>query len=194
MTSPSLPHLIVNRSFMSDFVQAQPPCLALGLVEVKNQECAFVALRPEQPISSEISDQGLRFGHCLLGTQNYEVIHFSFEFYGFALYNVLINPNNPLMKVVLTKMIEDGDCFFFVLDPIGNVTVFRTEIDSEILTSLKSHLPRLINSKTTQHQYHQAVSSFCQNPVPQGIFLNWVCQNQLSYLNLTHDRLALTPV
>jgi hypothetical protein len=194
MTSTSLPHLIVNRSFMSEFVRAKTPCVALGLVEVQNQECAFIALRPDQPISSDISDQGLRFGHCLLGTENYEVIHFSFEFYGFATYNVLINPNNSLMKVVLKKIIEDGDCFFFALDTTGNVTAFRTEIDSDILTSLKSNLSRLMNSTTTDTQYRQAVSSFSQNPNPQGIFLNWVCRNEISYLDLTHDRLELTPV
>ena len=34
------------------------------------------------------------FGHSLLGTAAYEVIHFAFMFYGFVTYNVLINPNN----------------------------------------------------------------------------------------------------
>ena len=97
-----------------------------------HQQCGFLALRPDEAIPPEISDQGFNFGHCLLGNESYEVIHFSFEFYGFQTYNVLINPNNPLAKAVLKTMIEDSDCFFFTLDEQnGSATAFRTEIGQE---------------------------------------------------------------
>ena len=55
---------------------------------------------------------GFRFGHSLLGTREYEVLHFAFAFYGFEAYNVLVNPNNPLVQTVLTTMVDSRDYFF----------------------------------------------------------------------------------
>ncbi len=43
----SLPQLTINRSFMAEFLDADPPCFALGLVEVGDTRCALVALRPD---------------------------------------------------------------------------------------------------------------------------------------------------
>ncbi len=190
----SQPLLIVNRSFIREFITADAPCVAFGLVEEQHQQCGFLALRLKEPIPPAISEQGFNFGHCLLGNENYEVIHFSFEFYGFETYNVLINPNNPLVKEVLKTMIEDEDCFFLTLDELyGSATAFRTEIGQETLTYLKSNFSRIMNSTTTEQQYRQALSSFSKNPEPPGILLNWVCRDQIEYLDLTKDRLALTP-
>jgi len=39
-TLPLLPRLTVNRSFMSAFLAAPPPCFALGLVEERRRPCA----------------------------------------------------------------------------------------------------------------------------------------------------------
>jgi hypothetical protein len=39
----------------------------------------------------------------MLGNDNFEVLHFVFQFYGFETYNALINPNNPL------AVCPDGD-------------------------------------------------------------------------------------
>ena len=190
----SLPNLIVNRSFISEFITADAPCLALGMVEEQNQQYGFLALRSLEPIPPEISAQGFNFGHCLMGNENYEVIHFSFEFYGFKTYNVVINPSNPIAKAVLKTMISDGDCFFFSLDETnGNATAFRTEIGQETLTYLKSNFSRIMNSTTSESQYRQALSSFSNNPDPTGILLNWVCRDDLNYLDLTQDRMEMTP-
>ena len=91
-------------------------------------------------------------------------------------------------------MIEDEDCFFLTLDEQnGSATAFRTEIGQETLTYLKSNFSRIMNSTTTEQQYRQALSSFSKNPEPPGILLNWVCRDQIEYLDLTKDRLALTP-
>jgi hypothetical protein len=35
---PALPTLTVNRRFMMDFIAREPPCLALGLVEVEGSQ------------------------------------------------------------------------------------------------------------------------------------------------------------
>ena len=51
------------------------------------------------------------FGHSVLGNADFEVVHFAFHFYGFKTYNALVNPSNPLVRTVLTTMVESGDYF-----------------------------------------------------------------------------------
>ena len=137
---PDLPSLIVNRLFMQEFVSAHLPCCALGLVEVQNRQCAFIALRPHKAIPSHITEQGFDFGHGLIGTREFEVVQFIFDFYDFQTYNVLLNPNNPIVQSVLQAIIERGDYFFFTLnDSSGNVRVFRSELGTEILANLTDH-------------------------------------------------------
>ena len=65
-------------------------------------------------------------------------MHFVFEFYGFQTYNVLTNPNNPLVQTVLDRMISDEDYFFFALEATGRVTALRTEIGQETLSQVKA--------------------------------------------------------
>lgn len=189
---PSRPHLTVNRQFLSDFLAAEPPCFALGLVEERDQQTGVLALRPEREIPSRITNAGMRFGHGLLGTAAFEVVHFAFEFYGFATYNVLVNPNNPLVQAVLTTMVEGGDYFFFAVSR-GAATAFRSEIGQENLSGLKANLPRIQRSTTTGSQHEKAVSAFERNPEPPGTLLSWACRDNLDYLDLTSDRFDLAP-
>ena len=185
--------LTLNRAFTQEFIDADPPCFAMGLVEERGQPCGLLALRPAEAIPSEVSDLGLNFGHALYGSATFEVLHFVFGFYGFQTYNVLVNPNNPLVQAVLTQMLEGGDYFFFALTPDNHVTTFRVEIGDDILTELTANLARIRNSTTTEGQYQRAVASFSKHPHPEGILLNWVCRSNLEYLDLTTDRVVLNP-
>src|SRR5258708_32811631 len=106
----------------------EPPCSGLGLVEERKQRCGFLALRPAEVIPPEISGLGFNFGHALLGTTEFEVIQFVFHFYGFETYNMLLNPNNHLVKTVLMRMVERGDYLFFAISPNQGVTAFTSEI------------------------------------------------------------------
>jgi hypothetical protein len=187
-----LPTLTVNKSFMREFVAADAPCFALGMVEEGKRRCGFVALRPGRVIPREVSNGGFRFGHGMLGNDNFEVIHLAFQFYGFETYNALINPNNPLARAVLTAMVESGDYFFFALDSAESTTAFRSEIEQGNLRTLKMSLPLIQRATTTEAQYDKAVTSFRNNPEPPGPLLRWVCRDR-EYLNLTEDRLELTP-
>ncbi len=188
-----LPALTVNRSFMRAFIAADAPCFALGMVEERGRQCGLLALRLEEEIPSEVSDSGFNFGHALFGSAAFEVIHFAFEFYGFQTYNVLVNPNNPLVQAVLNRMIADEDYFFFALGATGRVITFRAEIGQETLSQVKANLARIEQSTTTEAQYQRAISSFAENPEPEGILLHWVCRDNVDYLDLTKDRLELTP-
>jgi hypothetical protein len=190
---PLLPRLVVNRPFIREFISADPPCFALGMVEERQQQYGLLALRPVEIIPPEISNAGFRFGHSLLGTAAFEVIHFAFEFYGFKTYNVLINPNNPLVQTVLAALIERGDYFFFALNANGSVTTFRAEIGQDNLAGITANLARLQRSTTTETQYRNAVAAFEKHPEPAGVMLHWVCHDHIEYLDLTRDRLELTP-
>ena len=187
-----LPILTVNGTFMHEFLSADAPCFALGMIEERKRQCGLVALRPDKPIPPEVCDGGFRFGHTLRGNASFEVVQFMFQFYGFGMYNALVNPNNPLARAVVTAMVESGD-YFFALISDGGATTFRSEIGEGNLTLLKSYLPRIRGSTTTEAQYEKEVASFTRNPDPAGTLLRWVCQDDAEYLNLTEDRLELTP-
>jgi hypothetical protein len=192
--SPDLPTLIVNRSFMREFVAAQQPCCALGMIDVENRHCAFIAIRPHIAIPAYIREKGFAFGNGLIGTQDFEVVQFIFNFYGYQTYNVLLNPNNPIVQSVLQAMIESGDYFILTLvDSSGSVTAFRSDIGTEVLANLTQNWQRILQSQTTDSQYLQAAVHFVKNPKPEGQLLQWVCSDNISYLDLTHDRLELYP-
>ncbi len=187
------PKLTVNEPFIREFVSAESPCFALGLVEERQQQCGFLALRPDEAIPHETADLGFRFGHSLLGDSDFEVIHFAFEFHDFKAYNVLINPNNPLVQTVLTTMMESEEYFFFAINPNQSVTAFRTEIGQSNLAGLKTHFQRIKHSTTTDRQYERTIASFTRNPQPAGSMLNWVCRDNREYLDLIQHRLELSP-
>ena len=190
---PLLPRLTVNRRFMGEFLAAETPGFALGMVEEHGRACGFLAIRPDDAIPHDISDAGFRFGHALFGNADFEVMHLAFAFYRFKTYNVLVNPNHPLVRTVLTTMVESGDYFFFALGPNGSATAFRSAIGQADLAGLQTNLPRIQRSTTTEAQYRKAVSSFEKNPQPVGVLLNWVCRDSIECLDLTKDRLDLTP-
>jgi hypothetical protein len=140
-------------SFVREFVSADAPCFVLRMVEEGKRRCWWVALRPDRAIPREISNGAFRFGHGLLGNDNFEVVHFAFEFYGFETHNALVNPNNPVARAVLTTMVESGDYFFFALDSNESTTAFRSDVGQGNLTMLKSSLGRIRRSTTTEAQY-----------------------------------------
>jgi len=190
---PLLPRLIVNGRFIGDFLAAPAPCCALGLLEERQTIRGLLALRPAEAIPPAVSNVGFNFGHSLLGTADFEVVHFAFQFYGFATYQVLLNPNNPLVRTVLKTMVASGDYFFLVLDPDQGVTAFRSDIEPQQWVGLKDHLERILRSKTTEAQYRQAVAHFQRKLKATDHYLNWVCRDTIEYLDLTQDRLEMSP-
>src|SRR2546428_10360124 len=190
---PLRPALVVNRLFMQEFLAADPPCLALGLVEERQQLCGMLALRLDEAIPAALADRGFEFGHALFGNTTFAVLHLVFAFPGFQTYNVLINPNNLLVQAVLRTMLDDGDYFFFALNTQGQVTAFRADIGGEGLAVLRANRTRLQQATTTEEHYQQALTSFAAHPDPAGLLLPWVCRKRVTAVDLTPPRMALTP-
>ena len=59
----ALPHLVLNRAFLRDFLAAEPGCCAIGLVEETGTEYGFLALRPAAPIPEHALSGGFQLGH-----------------------------------------------------------------------------------------------------------------------------------
>src|SRR5260221_5803808 len=107
---------------------------------------------------------------------------------------MLLNPNNHLVKKVLIRMVERGDYFFFAISPNQSVTAFRSEIGQENLAGLSTNLRQILGSTTTDAQYQRALAQFRSRPDPPDQGLNYVCRDNVDYLDLTKDRLEMTPV
>ena len=191
---PLRPALVVNRLFMQEFLAAESPCFALGMVEERQRLCGMLALRFDEAMPTAMADRGFEFGHALFGNATFAVLHLVLAFPGFQTYNVLINPNNLLVQAVLRTMLDDGDYFFFAVNAQGHVTAFRADIGGEGLAVLRANRARLQHATTTEAQYQQALTSFAAHPDPAGILLHWVCREQVAAVDLTTNRMALTPV
>lgn len=191
----ALPVLTLHGGWIREFVNAPGPCVALGLVEEHGQSYACLVLRSPEVIPPDVTESGFSFGHAVLGSATYEVAQFSFHFYGFATYHVLVNPNNSMVQAVMANMIVSGDYFFFAMDPQGGVTAFRSDIEQHILTGLTDHQQRLRQSTTTDAQYRSARTQFARDLTPPGVLLDWVCRDDRRYLDLdlSRDRVALKP-
>lgn len=189
----SRPALVVNRAFLQAFLEAEPPCVALGMLEERQHPYGLLALRLPEDLPEAVAAQGFTFGHTVLGTSTWEVLHFAFAFYGFHTYNTLLNPSNLLVQTVLSAMLRDGAYFILALHAHGQVTAFRADVGPTTLEGFQANWPRLCRSRTTEAQYQQALATFTAHPEPAGRVLPWVCREPLTLLDLTTDRLELTP-
>jgi hypothetical protein len=188
-----LPKLTLNRLFVGDLMAAKAPCFALGYVEERQSISGFLALRPDKAIPSASTDQGFRFGHCVLGLGGSPVLQFIFEFYDHARYHALVNPGNPIVQAVLSSMIETEDYFFFAINPDQTVTAFRSHLESSDLGGLRTNMEHFRRVTCMPAQYEKVCEAFAKNPQPPGQILEWVCRDNLDYLDLTRQRLELNP-
>ncbi|MCU7902613.1 MAG: hypothetical protein KZQ66_11945 [Candidatus Thiodiazotropha sp. (ex Lucinoma aequizonata)] len=118
------PRLTVNQLLIRDLMAAHAPCFALGYVEDRKEKRGFIAVWPESPIPKQVTQQGMNFGHSVLGTSQYKVLHFGFEFYGHATYHGLVPAANPIIQAVISIMLDTQDYFFFAINPDQTVTTF----------------------------------------------------------------------
>ena len=187
----TLPPLVVNRSFVTDFNAGEPPCFALGLVETDGRRMAFMGLKPDREISRDVLARGLRFGHCLLGQRDTVLCLFVFHFYGFASYSALVNPANPLMRSILRTSVEHGDYLFLYLGPGKAGTAFRSGPGELNLAGLDDNMPRMLSANTTDEEYERGCRAFRRNPVPDSELLTWICRDKTEYLDLERDTIEM---
>ncbi|GLT20197.1 hypothetical protein GCM10007938_39800 [Vibrio zhanjiangensis] len=188
-----LPRLTVNQLLISDLMDAPAPCFALGYVTEGKQKSGFIAVRPESPIPSRVTQQGMNFGHSVLGTDQYKVLHFAFEFYGHTIYHGLVPAGNPIVQAVISTMLETEDYFFFAINPDHTVTTFRSRLENHNLSGLRTNQALFGNDSCSLKQYESAVESFAKKQDHPGTIMTWVCRNNWDYLDLEKYPLDLNP-
>ncbi|MCR8676597.1 hypothetical protein NWP10_12410, partial [Micrococcus sp. HG099] len=115
-------------------------------------------------IPNDVTRSGFNFGHSIRGTDDFEVVHFGFEFYGYRIFNALINPSNFIARTILSHMVDTKAFFFFAVNPSGGVTVFKSGIGECSLDSIESNLERILRSSTSDAQYDAALTTFSDHP------------------------------
>ena len=188
---PMHPRLTVNASFIGEFISARAPCFALGLVDERKRRRGFLALRTSQPIPADVMSGGFRFGRTSPDNDEYSVIQFIFEFYGFATFNVLLNPNNAVVRTVLSNMIRSGEYCFFAIDLTGTATALQSGLEQANLAGLRTNFPIIESATTTPVQYDRAIEWLDRAPESPGTRLDWVGRDNPDCLDLSHDRLEL---
>ena len=190
-----LPKLTLNRLFVSDLMAASAPCFAMGYVEVERQPSVsgFLALRPDEPISSASTDRGFDLAHCALGHADRPVLQFTFEFYDHIRYHALVNPSKSIVREVLHTMVNTADYFFFAINPDHPVTAFRSHLEHVNLAGLRTNLENFGQEVCPPEHYEKVSQAFAMSPGPPGRMMEWVCRDNPEYLDLTQHRLALNP-
>jgi hypothetical protein len=188
------PRLIVNGQLMRAFQAASAPCGVVGLLEERGVAAPFLAFRPRESLRRRNGVCALRFGHAFLGNPPAEVIQFGVTFFETSTYHLLVNPSNPVVRAVFSRILEVGYYFVFVIDPQHWTTAFRADLEPEGLARLVQHRRRLQISTTSESQYQHVVAQFAQDPTPPGRLSEWVCRDNLDYLDFTQYRTEMNPV
>ena len=192
MSTNQLLPLGLNPQFVEELVRTQEPCFAMGLVRENARSRGFLALRLGQEIPSTATASGFRFGHQLMGRDDFEVVRFSFEFNGCKTFHALVNPANTIVQRVLGTMLVSCDYLFLLLQPSGSVTVFRTDIGEDDLAGLQTNWPRIQQSTTSDAQYCQSLTAFKREFGTEPT-LKWICHGDDSYLDLDGELVSLNP-
>jgi hypothetical protein len=183
----------MNRKFVEALLAERTPCFAMGLVAEGQTRYACLALRPTDDIPHDVTRGGFNFGHSIRGTDEFEVVHFGFEFYGYRIFNALINPGNAIARTILEHMVETKAFFFFAIQPSGGVIAFKAGIGEYSMNGIGSNLERILHSTTTDAQYDAALAAFSDHPEPVGPMLHWVCRDCEDGLDLSVNVIELGP-
>lgn len=189
---PMTSTLTISRRFIEDFMEQDAPCFALAMLEERGRLFAALVLNPGEALPADIGADGFEFGHSVLGGADFEILHFAFEFHGFATYNVLLNPSNPLVQSVVRSMVERGGYFILAVSPERRATAFRADFGKDDLQGFRDHYQRILHSTTSEARYRRAHTQFRRQSIPPGHVLNWVCRDDEKYLEPASDPLELT--
>lgn len=188
---PLVSTLKISRWFVADFGAQDAPCFALAMIEHRDRLFAALVLKPCETLPPRVAAGGFEFWHSVLGDADYEVIHFAFQFGGFASYNALLNPSNALVQAVVRSMVERGGYFILVVSPQEEATVFQADFSREDLAGLRQNHERLQRSTTSQARYRLVDEQFRRRPDPPGQVLDWVCREDTAYLQPSLDPLEM---
>jgi len=190
------PKLTANRLFINDLMEDSipTPSFAMGVIVENEKTCGFLALKADKQIPVEVTSRGFNLGHGILGTDDYKVAQFSFQLYDYEIFHAIINPSNPIAHHVLSAMIEHSAYHFFIINPDKSVISYRSEFGADDASNIKTNWPQIKNSQTSNTEYNEALRQFSNDPQPPGVMLDWVCRDNLEYLDIQKHPLELAPM
>lgn len=93
-----------------------------------------LAIQPSDEFPDNTSSEDFELGHSLLGSADYEVVYFAFDFPSAT--TVLVQPAQPFGQSH-GRLVQRDHYFILVIRPNNGVTVFRAGGDSDDLAGLK---------------------------------------------------------
>jgi hypothetical protein len=185
--------LIFNDQLVRALQKPSVPCGVLGFLEERGTAAPFMAVRLGAPLEPQPGSRALQFGHTLLGEPGAEVIQFGVTFFEISTYHLLVNPRNPLVQALVSRILVTGSYFVFVIGPELRTIVFRADLDREDLKQLAEDRRRCDGAKTNAAQYQATVARFARSLVPPGELLEWVPGNA-GYLDFTQHHLEMNSI
>ncbi|TXH00037.1 MAG: hypothetical protein E6R08_00970 [Nevskiaceae bacterium] len=179
----------VNRTFLRELLASGPPALGLGLAESGQVLGGMFALYFDGPLPEEI--KSFRLGHSLMGNDSFVVPHFRFEFYGFANYEVVVDPTSSTVRASLEAMLDADVLHIFAFNG-SQAKAFRSDAGDGTLEGLRRNWARIKAATTTASQFGSAQAGLARS-LKDGALLSWVCRDDPKHLDLAGDRLELNP-
>ena len=180
--------LTLNERFLRAFMAAEAPCAALGLVEEAGQAKGFVAARIDERLPMAAAQSGFDVGYELIGTARYPLMHFILNFQSLPPYDILLNPNNPVVRKVVEVMRETAQYFFFLFEA-GSMVAFHRHMDAPSLYWFNTY-GGVVNTATTTPEAYERGLQRCieEERFLHGRLLDWVCREERAALDLQTDR------
>ena len=180
-----LPSLIFNGTFLESFVNETPSCAALGIVEIRGEKKGFLAINTE-PLADSTTQNGFDLGIQFLGKTDFLTLHLILNFNQDCIFDVLLNLNAEVSKSVLRLWEQTGDYFFFLINNGGGLTAFSQDISSAWYDN--KYFDIIAKAKNSKSQYDKAVKDFKNKNMGHGMFLDYIYQNNIEYLDLEENR------
>ncbi len=180
-----LPPLVFNEKFLKAFVEIEPPCAALGIVEVRGEERGFISIKTEQHINGA---GGFDLGTQLLGSEEFTMLHLIFNFGHEAMLDVLLNLNAPVAKRVMALWKETGEYFFFAFND-GGMVAFNNKIGQQWHDD--NYFNFTDKASNSIFQFSRAEERFKNSDIPYGEYLAMVFQENTDFLDLTKNRFEM---
>jgi len=81
-------------------------------------------------------------------------------------------------------MVENEKYLFIVINPSQRAFTFLSDPKQKDLCGLKENIETTKTTMTPDRDYQLMLAAFRQNPEPPGKMLDWVCHDELDYLDL----------
>lgn len=185
------PPLTLNERFIYAFADEDGPCAALGLVESLGQELGFMAVKLTDPLPPQVANSGFDFGFEVLGNERYQLLHFVLNVKGIDPYDIIVNPNNPVVRKVMETMRETRQYFFLFVEE-GSLAAFHNDMGPDNVEWFRNYGDVIYTATTSDADYSTSLQRIkTKEGMLHGRLLDWVCRDDMEAINLETNRLVV---